>query len=60
MEGNKEEKIETQFNLICPESGVGNLKGAKNYLVCGKNLEEIVLFLEDYSFDLEITENTRI
>ncbi len=55
MENEKEIKIENQFDLICPECGVGNLKGSKNCLVCGKNLEDTILFLEDDSFDLEIT-----
>lgn len=43
------------FDLICPECGVGNPEGAKNCLVCDKNLEETIAFLEDDSFDLEIT-----
>ncbi|WP_424355737.1 hypothetical protein [Methanobacterium sp. MBAC-LM] len=60
MEDGKEEKVENQFDLICPECGVGNLKGAKNCLVCGKNLEDTVAFLEDDSFDLEITKDALI
>ena len=43
------------FDLICPECGVGNPRGAKNCLVCDKDLEDTILFLEDDSFDLEIT-----
>lgn len=58
MENEKEIKIENQFDLICPECGVGNLKGSKSCLVCGKNLEDTILFLEDDSFDLEITKDT--
>ena len=57
MENEKEIKIKNQFDLICPECGVGNLKGSKNCLVCGKNLEDTILFLEDDSFDLEITKD---
>jgi len=34
---------------------VGNPKGSNNCLVCDKNLKETVAFLEDDSFDLEIT-----
>ena len=60
MENEKEIKIENQFDLICPECGVGNLKGAKNCIVCDKNLEDTILFLEDDSFDLEITKDTII
>lgn len=43
------------FNLICPECGVGNPEGAKKCLVCDHDLEETVVFLEDDSFDLELT-----
>jgi hypothetical protein len=60
MENEKEIKIENQFDLICPECGVGNLKESKSCLVCGKNLEDTILFLEDDSFDLEITKDTII
>ena len=60
MENEKELKMENQFDLICPECGVGNLKGSKSCLVCGKNLENTILFLEDDSFDLEITKDAII
>jgi hypothetical protein len=43
------------FNLICPECGVGNPEGSKYCLVCDRNLEDTLLFLEDDSFDLEVT-----
>lgn len=43
------------FNLICPECGVGNPEGAKYCLVCDRDLEETLLFMEDDSFDLEVT-----
>lgn len=43
------------FNLICPECGVGNPEGAKYCLVCDRDLEETVAFMEDDSFDLEAT-----
>ena len=43
------------YDLICPECGVGNLRGATNCLVCDKNLEETIYIMEDDSFDLEIT-----
>ena len=54
MENNKETKIENQFDLICPERGVGNLKIAKNCIVNGKNLDDIIAFLE---YDLNKIEN---
>lgn len=60
MENEKEIKIENQFNLICPECGVGNLEGSKSCLVCGKNLEDTIIFLEDDPFDLEITKDAII
>lgn len=43
------------FNLICPECGVGNPEGSKYCLVCDRKLEDTLLFLEDDSFDLEVT-----
>ncbi|PAV03867.1 hypothetical protein ASJ80_02275 [Methanobacterium bryantii] len=60
MEDSKEKKVKNQFDLICPECGVGNSKGSKNCLVCGKNLEDTVAFLEDDSFDLEISKDAII
>lgn len=56
MEDKIKGKIENEFDLICPKCGVENLKGTENCLVCGKNLEDTITFLEDDSFDLEITE----
>lgn len=50
-----EEENRISFDLICPECGVGNPEGAKNCLVCEKNLEDTVAFMEDDFFDLEIT-----
>lgn len=43
------------FSLICPECGGGNPSDSLNCLVCDKNLEETVAFMEDDSFDLELT-----
>lgn len=60
MESNNETKIESQFDLICPECGVGNLRGAENCLVCDKNLKDTIAFLEDDSFDLKITNDSLI
>ena len=51
----EEEITITSFNLICPECGVGNPEDAKICLFCEKNLEEVILFLEDDSFDLELS-----
>jgi hypothetical protein len=50
-----EDEIGISFDLICPECGVGNPSGAKNCLVCDKNLEDTIEFMEDDFFDLEIT-----
>lgn len=60
MESNRETKIKSQFNLICPECGVGNLRGTENCLVCDNDLKNTVAFLEDDSFDLEITKDSII
>jgi hypothetical protein len=43
------------FNLICPECGVGNPEGAEYCLVCDRDLQETILFMEDDPFDLEVT-----
>lgn len=53
----EEEDSFISFNLICPECGVANPEGAKNCLVCDRNLEQTLAFLEDDSFDLEVTED---
>ncbi len=60
MENDNESQIENEFTLICPECGVGNLKGAQNCIVCDRYLQNIVAFLEDDSFDLEIAEDSII
>jgi hypothetical protein len=46
---------EVNFSLICPECGVGNSPQALNCLVCDRDLEKTLAFLEDDSFDLEVT-----
>ena len=43
------------FTLICPECGVANPDNSLNCMVCDRDLTNIVLFLEDDSFDLELT-----
>ncbi len=43
------------FNQVCPECCVANPDDAENCLVCDRDLTNIVMFLEDDSFDLEIT-----
>jgi hypothetical protein len=48
------------FNLICPECGIANPENAEYCLVCERDLTNIILFLEDDFFDLEITENCLI
>jgi len=49
------ENVVADFSLICPECGVGNPPQAENCLVCDRDLEKTVAFLEDDSFDLEVT-----
>ena len=44
------------FSQICPECGVANPDDSEVCLVCDRDLTNIVVFLEDDSFDLEITE----
>jgi hypothetical protein len=48
------------YSLICPECGVGNPPQADNCLVCDRDLEKTVAFLEDDSFDLEVTSESLI
>lgn len=48
------------FDLICPECGVGNPEDASHCIVCDKNLEDTILFLEEDAFDLEITKDSII
>ena len=60
MESDNESQIENEFALICPECGIGNLKDAQNCIVCDRNLQNIVAFLEDDSFDIEITKDSII
>lgn len=55
-----EEESVISFNQICPECGVGNPENAKNCVFCDKDLEAVVLFLEDDFFDLEINHDTLI
>ncbi|MBI5680805.1 MAG: hypothetical protein HZC47_07935 [Methanobacterium sp.] len=55
MDSNENNEIKDFFSLICPECGVGNPKDAENCLVCDKDLKNTVMFLEDDSFDIEIT-----
>ena len=43
------------FTLVCPECGVANPDNSLNCMVCDRDLTNIVLFLEDDSFDLELT-----
>ncbi len=43
------------FNKICPSCGIGNPENVTRCIVCDKDLEETVLFLEDEFYDLEIT-----
>jgi len=56
MDFDKENNLSEIFILICPNCGVGNLENSDYCIFCDKNLKETILFLEDDSFDLEITE----
>lgn len=60
MENDKKSQIEDKFTLICPECGVGNLKGTQNCIVCDRDLQNTIAFLENDSFDLEITKDSII
>ena len=44
------------FTLVCPECGVANPDNSLNCMVCDRDLTNIILFLEDDSFDLELTD----
>jgi hypothetical protein len=48
------------FSLICPDCGVGNPKDAENCLICDRDLKNIIAFLEDDPYDLEITRDSLI
>lgn len=55
MNDDKKIDISDAFSLICPGCGVGNPEGTEYCIFCDKDLKETILFLEDNSFDLEIT-----
>ena len=48
------------FDKICPSCGVGNPEDADNCIVCDKDLNETVLFLEDEFYDIELTRESLI
>lgn len=48
-------ELPVSFDQICPECGVGNPSQAKKCLFCDKNLENTLEYMEDDSFDLEVT-----
>lgn len=54
------EKIIGDFSFICPECGIGNPKDAENCLMCDKDLKNTITFIEDDSYDLEITKDSII
>jgi ribosomal protein L40E len=56
MDFDENENIIVDFSLICPECGVGNPKNAENCMICDRDLKNIIVFLEDDPYDLEITE----
>ena len=60
MDFDEENDLPDIFVLICPECGVGNPEGTEYCIFCDKDLKETVLFLEDDSFDVEITKELLI
>lgn len=55
MDFEEESEFPDIFVMICPECCVGNPEGTEYCIFCDKDLRETVLFLEDDSFDVEIT-----
>lgn len=60
MESDENNKIINAFSLICPECGVGNPEDADNCIICDRDLKNIIIFMEDDPYDLEITEDSLI
>jgi hypothetical protein len=56
MDSNENKEIFGDFTLICPECGVANPKDAENCIICDRYLKNIIEFMEDDPYDLEITE----
>lgn len=48
------------LNLICPECGMANPDDGEECIFCDRDLTNILLFLEDDSFDLEISKSSII
>lgn len=57
MVSNENNEIMNNFSLICPECGVGNPSDAKNCIICDRDLKNIIAFMEDDPYDLEISED---
>lgn len=60
MVSNENNEIMNNFTLICPECGVGNPNNAANCIICDRDLKNIIAFMEDDPYDLEITKNSLI
>lgn len=60
MDSNEYKGTLEEFSLICPECGVGNPKNTKNCIICDRDLTNIIIFLVDDPYDLEITEDSLI
>ena len=60
MESDENNEIINAFSLICPECGVGNPEDADNCIICDRDLKNIIIFMEDDPYDLEITEDSLI
>ena len=48
------------FDKVCPSCGVGNPDDADNCIICDKDLNETVIFLEDEFYDIELTRTSLI
>jgi hypothetical protein len=48
------------FDKVCPSCGVGNPDDADNCIICDKDLNETVIFLEDEFYDIELTKTSLI
>ena len=60
MDSNEYNETLEEFSLICPECGVGNPKNTENCIICDRDLTNIIIFLLDDPYDLEITEDSLI
>ena len=60
MSFNDGNNLGISFDRICPSCGVGNPEDADKCIICDKDLNETVLFLEDEFYDIELTRESLI